>query len=188
VTSTSRRARCCSTVDNLKLIVGLKLFFVTPLKDNRLVSLSPAGGYIHLQDLNWTPDRLAHRVSVKLKEIPFRVQLFKVVTPNGDLEWGGTNHPAGSFTPSAIQDENAVGWQIEQLHRELKQLTGTEHCQGRKARSQGNHMAGCYHAWLSLKVKAQHLGKSLSAVQHDLFSDYLRAELPDPRSPAFLNP
>jgi hypothetical protein len=176
-----------ASVDNLKLIVRLKRFFVTTLKDNRLVSLSPEGGYIHLQDIDWTPHRLEQGVSVKLKEIPFRVQLFKVVAPNGDIEWVITNHPQGTFTTSDIQDENAVRWQIEQLHRELKQLTGTECCQCRKARSQRNHIACCYHAWLSLKVKAQQLGKSLYAVQQDLFSDYLRAELRNPRLPAFLN-
>jgi hypothetical protein len=176
-----------AAVDNLKLIVRLNLFFVSTLKDNRLVSLSPAGGYIHLHDLDWTPHRLEHGVSVKLKEVPFRVQLFKVVAPNGDIEWVITNHPEGTFTTSDIQDENAVRWQIEQLHRELKQLTGTEHCECRKARSQRNHIACCYHAWLSLKVKAQQLGKSLYAVQRDLLSDYLRAELRDPRIPAFLN-
>jgi len=175
-----------ASVDNLKLIVRLKRFFVTTLKDNRLVSLSPEGGYIHLQALDWTPHRLEHGVSVKLKEMPFRVQLFKVVAPNGDIEWVITNHPEGTFTTSDIQDENAVRWQIEQLHRELKQLTGTEQCECRKARSQRNHIACCYHAWLALKVKAQHLGKSLYAVQRDLFSDYLRAELCDPRIPAFL--
>jgi hypothetical protein len=37
--------------DNLKLIIRLGLYFVTPLKSNRMVSLTPEGGYIHLQDL-----------------------------------------------------------------------------------------------------------------------------------------
>jgi len=177
-----------ASVDNLKLIVRLNHFFVTTLKDNRLVSLSPEDGYIHLQDIDWTSERLVQGVSIKLKEIPFRVQLFKVVAPNGDIEWVITNHPEGTFTTSAIQDENAVRWQIEQLHRELKQLTGTQQCQCRKARSQRNHIACCYHAWLTLKVKAQLLGKSLYAVRQDLFRDYLRAELRHPRIPAFLNP
>jgi Transposase DDE domain len=176
-----------ASVDNLKLIVRLKLFFVTTLKDNRLVSLSPEGGYIHLQDLEWTPDRLEYGLSVKLKEMPFRVQLFKVVAPNGDIDWVITNHLEGTFTTSAIQDENAVRWQIEQLHRELKQLTGSEQCECRKARSQRTHLACCYHAWLSLKVKARALGKTLYGVQHDLFSDYLRAELRTPHVPAFLS-
>lgn len=175
-----------ASVDNLKLIERLDMVFVTTLKDNRMVSLSKEGGYIHLQDIAWTAQRLTYGVPVKLKEVPFKVQLFKVVAPNGDIEWVITNHPEGTFTTADIQDENAERWQIEQLHRELKQLTGSEKCECRKARSQRNHLACCYLAWLSLKVKARQLGKSLYAVQHDLFSDYLRAELRDPRIPAYL--
>ena len=177
-----------ASVDNLKLIIRLDMFFVTTLKDNRLVSLSKEGGYIHLQDIEWTDQRQLQGVSVKLKEMPFKVQLFKLVATNGDIEWVITNHPEGTFTASAIQDENAVRWQIEQLHRELKQLTGIEKCECRHARSQRNHIACCYHAWLTLKVKAQQIGKTLYAVQHDLFSDYLRPELRQPRIPAFLSP
>ena len=175
-----------ASVDNLKLIQRLDMFFVTTLKDNRMVSLSKEGGYIHLQDIEWTEQRLTYGLPVKLKEIPFKVQLFKVVAPNGDIEWMITNHPQGTFTTADIQDENAGRWQIEQLHRELKQLTGSEKCECRKARSQRNHLACCYLAWLALKVKASQLGKTLYAVQHDLFSDYLRAELRHPRIPAFL--
>ena len=123
-------------------------------------------------------------MSIKLKEVPFYVQLFKLVAPNGDIEWGISNHPS-PFSKSDIQDENAVRWQIEQLHRELKQSTGSEKCECRKARSQRNHLACCYHAWLSLKVQAQEFGKSLYQVQHDLFSDYLRAALRSPCISAF---
>ena len=173
-----------ASVDNLKLIVRLAMFFITTLKDNRLVSLSKEAGYIHLQAIEWTDQRLRDGVSVKLKEVPFKVQLFKVVAPNGDIEWVITNHPEGTFTTPAIQDEHAVRWQIEQLHRELKQLTGSEQCECRKARSQRNHLACCYLAWLSLKVKAIEWGKTLYAAQRDLLSDYLRAELRAPRIPA----
>jgi len=176
-----------ASVDNLKLIQRLGMFFVTTLKDNRMVSLSKDDGYIHLQDIEWSEHRLTYGVPVKLKEIPFKVQLFKVVAPNGDIEWVITNHPQGTFTTADIQDENAGRWQIEQLHRELKQLTGSEKCECRKARSQRNHLACCYLAWLALKVKARQLSKTLYAVQHDLFSDYLRAELRNPRIPAFLS-
>jgi hypothetical protein len=176
-----------ASVDNLKLLQRLEMWFITTLKDNRMVSLSKEGGYIHLQDIEWTEHRLTYGVPIKLKETPFKVQLFKVVAPNGDIEWVITNHPEGFFTTLDIQDENAGRWQIEQLHRELKQLTGSEKCECRKARSQRNHLACCYLAWLALKVKACQLGKTLYAVQHDLFSDYLRAELRHPRIPAYLS-
>ena len=81
-------------------------------------------------------------------------------------------------------NENAVRWQVEQLHRELKQLTGIEQCQCRKQRPQRNHIACCYQAWLAIKVKANQVGKTLYALVRDLLYEYLRAELRDPRIPA----
>ena len=121
---------------------------------------------------------------VKLKEVPFYVRLFKLVATNGDIDWVITNHPDETLTAQVVQDANDVRWQIEELHRGLEQLTGSEKCQCRKARSQRNHLACCYHAWLSLKVKAKQLGKTLYQVRSDLFGDYLRAELRHPRIPA----
>lgn len=174
-----------AAADNLKLIVRLGLFFVTTLKSNRMVSLTPEGGYVHLPALLWNADALEHGLSVKLKDLPFRVQLFKVVATNGDIDWIVTNHPERDLTTPVIQAKNAVRWHIEQLHRELKQLTGTEKCECRKARSQRNHLGCCYHAWLALRLRADHLYQSLYAVQHALFSDYLRAELRQPHIPAF---
>ena len=83
------------------------------------------------------------------------------------------------------QTASDVRWQVEELHRGLKQLTGTEKCQCRQARSQRNHLACCYHAWLSLKVKATQLNQTLYQVKTDLFRDYLRAELREPHVRAF---
>lgn len=64
-------------------------------------------------------------------------------------------------------------------------LTGSTKCQCRNARSQRNHLACCYHAWLSLKVHAKALNKTICQVCTDLFIEYLRAELRNPRIPAF---
>jgi hypothetical protein len=174
-----------AAADNLKLIQRLGLSFFTTLKENRLVSLSKEDGYIHLNQIEWTPERLEHGVLVKLKEVPFQVRLFKLVATNGDIDWVITNCPDETVTAQVAQDANDVRWQVEELHRGLKQLTGSEKCQCRKARSQRNHLACCYHAWLSLKVKAKHLDKTLYQVKTDLLRDYLRAELRNPRIPAF---
>jgi SRSO17 transposase len=174
-----------TSVANLKLIAFLKMIFIAPIKDNRLVSLSKDEGYIHVQAIDWTPDRLANGVSVKLKELPFRVRLFKVVATNGDIDWIITNHP-DPITTQAVQDENARRWPIEQFHRELKQLTGSEKCQCRKARSQRNHLGYCYLAWLSLKVRAVQLGLSLYQVRQHIFDDFLTTVLQHPPIPAYL--
>jgi hypothetical protein len=174
-----------TSVDNLKLIAALDMIFIAPIKDNRLVSLSREEGYIHIQDINWTADRLVNGISVKLKELPFRVQLFKVVATNGDIDWIITNSP-DPITAQAIQDENAQRWPIEQFHRELKQLTGSEKCQCRKARSQRNHLGYCYLAWLSLKVRSLQLGLSLYQVRQRIFDDFLTLALLKPPIPAYL--
>ena len=171
---------------NLKLVHRLDLVFFTTLKSNRMVSLSKEGGWIHLGEIEWTTERLQNGVLVKLKEVPFKVQLFKVVATDGDIDWVITNSPDETLTTQVAQDTNDVRWQIEELHRGLKQLTGTEKCQCRKGRSQRNHLACCYHAWLSLKVKAKLLRKTLYQTKDDLLSDYLRAELAAPRIQAFM--
>ena len=172
--------------ENLKLIHRLDRVFFTTLKSNRLVSISKDEGYQHLQAIDWTDDRLQNGVRVKLKKVPFLVRLFKIVAPNGDIDWVITNSDA-SLSSNAVQDENAVRWQVEQLHRELKQLTGIEKCQCRKQRPQRNHIACCYQAWLAIKVKADQLGKTLYALVNDLLYEFLRAELRDPRIPALEN-
>ncbi len=176
-----------ASVNNLKIIYRLGMVFVTTLKDNRLISVSKEAGYVHLDTLAWEPVTLQSGQLVKLKELPFLVRLFKLVAPNGDIDWVITNRNLSeqddaqtAITLQDVQDENAVRWQIERLHRELKQLVGTQKCQCRKARSQRNHLGLCYLAWLSLKVHATKFRITLYAARTNLFRDYLRAELRRP--------
>lgn len=174
-----------ASVDNLKLLHRLGLSFFTTLKENRLVSLSREEGYIHLEQIDWTPERLQDGVRIKLKEVPFHVQLFKLVATNGDIDWVITNCSEETLTAQVVQDANDVRWQVEELHRGLKQLTGSAKCQCRKGRSQRNHLACAYQAWVSFKVRASQTGKTLYQVKTDLWRDYLRAQLRNPRVPAF---
>jgi len=170
---------------NLKMVHRLGLTFFTTLKSNRLVSLSKEAGYIHLDDIEWTEERLRNGVIVKLKKVPFKVKLFKVAAPNGGIDWIITNNLDETMTTQVAQKADDVRWEVEEFHRELKQLTGSEKCQCRKSRSQRNHLACCYHAWLSLKVCANRLNKTIYQARTDLFSDFLRAELRNPAIPAF---
>ncbi len=203
-----------ASVDNLKAIHRLGMVFVSTLKSNRLVSTSKEQyqeskskggknkgsknkGYVHLETLEWTQDTLWHGQLVKLQELPFLVCLFKLVATNGDIEWVITNrdldqddqdtngNPHARLTADDVQDENAVRWQIEQLHRELKQLVGTQKCQCRKGRAQRNHLACCYLAWLTLKVHARKVGTTLYTAHANLLRDFLRAQLRQPTIPAY---
>jgi len=61
-------------------------------------------------------------VSVKLQEVPCRVQLLKVVAQHGNVDWVITNEVAtqGSLTVDVVRARSDVRWQIEQFHREGK--------------------------------------------------------------------
>ncbi len=170
-----------ASAETLKLIHRRQWTFFTTLTSNRLVSLSKEHGYLHLEEIEWTPARVGQGVVVKLKEVPFKVRLFKRVAPNGDIDWVITTDLDETVTAQVAEDSSDVRWQVEARHRGLKQLTGSEKCQCRGARAQRNHVACCYHVWVSLKVKAKELGQTLYELRSSLFSAYLRAELRHPR-------
>ena len=50
-----------------------------------------------------------------------------------------------------------VRWQIQEFHRELKQLTGIESCQCRQGRIQRNHIACAILVWLKAYPKTDEL-------------------------------
>lgn len=125
-------------------------------------------------------------LNVKLKEVPFKVRLFKVAAINGDMDRVITNDLDETVTTPIAQDANTVRWPVEVLHRVFQQLTGSEKRQCRSGRAHRNHLACCYHAWVSFKVTAQELRQSFVQVCAFLFTGYLRAELAHPRVPACL--
>jgi SRSO17 transposase len=172
------------SVENIKLIHRMGMQFVTTLKENRRVSLSKEGGYIHLEEIVWTEEQLRYGVKIRLQEVPFHVQLFKLVAPDGNIDWVITNCPE-KISADLVQKENKVRWNIETMHRELKQLTGIEKCQARKSRSQRNHISYCYQAWFALKRQAKVMEKTAYAIRNDLFTEYLKTMLTKPIIPAY---
>lgn len=168
-----------ASVDNLKLIHRHGWTFFTTLKSNRKVSMSRQTGYQHLHELVF--EEPVKGSLVKLKEVPFMVRLFKIVAPNGDIDYVITNDLSHTVNLFVAELKNDNRWQVEDFHRGFKQLTGSEKCQCRKARSQRNHLACCYHAWVSLKVKAKQVHKTIYQLRKELFSDYLVHELSYPR-------
>ena len=171
---------------NLKLVHRLGLTFYTTLKSNRLVSLDGGKSWHGLDEVEWT-DEMNHKgLLVRLSKIPFAVKLFKLVATNGDIDWVVTNNLDSAISTQVAQDANDVRWEVEQFHRELKQLTGSEKCQCRKQRSQRNHLANCYHAWITLKARARQSHQTVYQLKHNLFREYLRAELRQPTISAFM--
>lgn len=74
----------------------------------------------------------------------------------------------------------ASALQIEEFHRELKQLTGVEACQCRKARIQRNHIACALLVWIRLKSIAYQSGRTIYQLKHGMLSDYLIEQLKHP--------
>lgn len=135
-----------ASVDNLKLIHRSGWTFLTTLKSNRKVSVSRGIGYRHLEELIFDSKALANGLVVKLKEVFFKVKLFKIVAQDSHIDWIITtdlDHIVNRFVAELKHDNR---WQVEDFHKGFKQLTGSEKCQCRKAHSQRNHLASCYHA------------------------------------------
>lgn len=73
-----------------------------------------------------------------------------------------------------------IRWKIEEFHREIKQLTGIESCQCRKARLQRNHISCAMLVWIRLKDLAYKTGETVYQVKHNLLSNYLIEQLKRP--------
>ena len=80
----------------------------------------------------------------------------------------------------ATQKACGFRWEIEQLHREGKQVTGLERCQCRKAGIQRNHIACAFLVWVRLKELATETGRTIYQLKHGLLSDYLIQQLKNP--------
>jgi hypothetical protein len=173
-----------ASVENLKMIHRSGWTFYTNLKSNRKVSVTKDKGYQDLSEIEWTCEQLISGKLVRLKEVPFWLKLFKLVDTEGNIEWMITNKLAEDFTRLRAIQAVQVRWQVEEFHRSFKQLTGSEKCQCRKERSQRNHLACCYAAWVAIKVKAQEMKTTIYQVRNNLFSEYLKLQLRNPSIPA----
>ena len=166
-----------ASVDNLKMIHRSGWTFYTNVKSNRKVSVTKEVGYQHLEELEWTREELISGKSVRIKEVPFWLKLFKLVDTEGSIEWVITNKLAEDFTRLRAIQAVQVRWQVEEFHRSFKQLTGSERCQCRKERSQRNHLACCYAAWVTIKVKAREMKTTIYQVRNNLFKEFLKSQL-----------
>ena len=105
------------------------------------------------------------------KQIPFKTVL--LIDP-----WYASNKMV--LFISGAQKVCAMRWYIEQFHREVKQLTGIEAYQCRKARIQRNHIACALLVWAQLNQKAKILRQTVYQLMQGLLKDCLINELRSP--------
>lgn len=177
-----------ATKDLMQNIDNLGKYYYCPLKKNRLVD-DTAGveKYQQIESLTWSKEELEQGKIIKIKAFPKnkKVKLFRVVVSTDKTEFVATNDITQDST-DAVQEVCGIRWKIEEFHRELKQLTGVESCQCRKARIQRNHIGCAMLVWLRLKDLAYKTGQSVYQLKHGLLSNYLIEQLKYPSIPMTL--
>jgi len=177
-----------ATKDLMQYIDSLGKYYYCPLKKNRLVD--DTGGvdqYKKVESLTWSKEELEQGKIIKIKTFTLnrKVKLFRVVVSTDKTEFVVTNDIAQNST-DAVQEVCGLRWKIEEFHRELKQLTGVESCQCRKARIQRNHISCAMLVWLRLKDLAYKTGKTVYQLKQGLLSNYLIEQLKYPSIPMTL--
>ena len=112
------------------------------------------------------------------------MQLFRISVSTNRTDYVVTNNVACSSSSDA-REVCAKRWKIEQFHRELKQTTGIEKCQCKKARIQKNHIACAMLIWVRLKQIAYQTGRTTGRtvyqIKQGLLDDYLIDQLRNTR-------
>ena len=166
-------------------IEALGKLYYCPLKTNRLVDDSGGSeSYKRIVQLNWTATEAQIGKLIKVRGFPKdkKVKLFRVIVSTDKTEYVVTNDLAQDSTDDT-QKVCAVRWKIEQFHREVKQTTGIESCQCRKARIQRNHIACALLVWTWLKQVAQVSATTIYQLKAGLLSNYLIKQLKSPSIP-----
>ena len=161
---------------------SLGLIHYCPLKANRNVDDSGATrDYRRIDSLAWTADEQQHGKTLKIKGFPaqHKVKAFRVVLSSQRTDYLVTNELAPDNV-AVVQDVDGFRWNIEQFHRETKQLTGIEGGQCRKARIVRNHIGCAILVWGRLKQVADETQQTIYQVKHGLLDDYLRQQLKAP--------
>jgi hypothetical protein len=107
------------------------------------------------------------------------VKLFRVTVSTNRTDYVVTNDLSQSST-DVVQEVCKIRWKIEEFHREIKQLTGIESYQCRKARLQLNHIACAMLVWVRLKNLAYRTCQTIYEIKHKLLSNYLIEQLKRP--------
>ena len=156
--------------------------YYCPLKVNRLVD--DTGGvekYKRIDQLGWSALEQDHGKLIKVRGFPKdkKVKLFRVTVSTGRTDYVATNDLSQGST-DVVQQGCDIRWKIEEFHRELKQLTGVDACQCRKARIQRNHIACALLVWVRLKEIAYQTHQTVYQVKYRMLSSYLIQQLKYP--------
>ena len=156
-----------SSLDNLKLIRSYGWIWLTRLKRNRHVNPDNTGNRPLAEAEIAVTGTVVHLKGYGM------VKVFKIVTPDGDIDYWATNDlNLAELRRLQLAD---FSWSIEEYHRGLKQCCGVERSQVRSSRAQRNHIGLSIRAFLRLELHWFATGISwyeakLSIVRHAIQS------------------
>lgn len=160
------------SLENLKLITGLGWVWLTRLQANRLVNPDGSGLCAVARVATDAQGTIVHLKGYGM------IRLFKIVAPDGDIDWWATN----DLQMSAMTRVRFAGyaWTIEQYHRGIKQFCGVERAQVRASRAQRTHIGLCLRAFLRLERYCYHAGISWFEAKTAIVRAAVRAYLVHP--------
>ncbi|MEG4495405.1 hypothetical protein QUA90_29375 [Microcoleus sp. D3_18_C4] len=106
------------------------------------------------------------------------ILVFKIVAPDGDIDYWATNDL--KMSPLKRQQWAEFEWSIEEYHRGLKQCCGIEKAQVRSARAQRNHIGLAIRAFLRLELHWFHRGISWYESKLSIVREAVRSYLTAP--------
>jgi putative transposase len=161
-----------SSLENLKVLRGFGLAWLTRLKSNRLVNKDRQG----LRPLFRT-EIADTGTEVWLKGYGL-VKVFRIVAPDGDVAYWATSDL--TMTDLTRQQYAEYSWAIENYHRGIKQCTEVERCQTRSAVAQRNHIGLALRAFLRLESYGFTHGVSWLEAKTEIIRDAVRSYLAHP--------
>jgi Transposase DDE domain len=196
-----------SEMELLKKIEGYGKIYYCTIKGNRKVCEQTSfiageeAPYHRVDELLWSSTEEQNGKLVHLHKFPkgHTVKLFRLVLSDKRFEVENpqplrardrqdfrprkdyliTNEVTQHSTQTA-QEAFRPRWFIEQLHREVQQLTGIDQCQAQLARIQRNHIARAFLVCNRLSFLAQQLKTSVYALKQNLLDDYIKQQLLSP--------
>jgi Transposase DDE domain len=168
----------------LMLHIGdtLKKIYYTVVKKNRLIAEHRGQhAWQSVESLDWDEEECQSGKRIRLNDFPkeHKCQLFRVSVLTNRTDYVVTND-LSQHDVKLVKAECGIRWKIEQFHRELKQETGVDKCQCRKAKAQQNHIGCAMLVWARLKNLAYQSGQTLYQLSHSQYTNWLTNLLEHP--------
>lgn len=158
-------------------------YFYCPIKSNRLVKHHKDTTYSTVGELIWTKQEKEFGKTIKVKDLNLDVKVFRVAVSTDRTDCVLSNDLRPHSTEYVAQRQK-MRWNIECFNREVKQLTGIDKCQCRKAAAQRTHIFCAMLVWHKLKQIAYQTFDTIYQVKYLPLKNFLIQQLKQP-TPVF---